>query len=60
MPRVINDDVIDRIAEYARKGYSKSETGRQLSLDRKTVRKYWPEKLEFAKEKTPSLSFMVC
>ena len=53
MPRVINQDDIDRIAELAGKGYSKSAVGRELNLDRATVRKHWPvekaEKIEAAK-----------
>ena len=42
MPKVINQDVIDKIAEYAGKNYSKSATAKELDLDRTTVRKYWP------------------
>ena len=46
MPKVINDDVIDKIAQYAGKGYSKAATARELGIDRTTVRKYWPKKKE--------------
>lgn len=46
MPKIINKDTIDTIAEYAGKGYSKAETARELDLDRTTVRKYWPKKEE--------------
>ena len=46
MPRIINEDIISRIEELAGKGYSKSATGRELNLDRATVRKYWPEEEE--------------
>ena len=43
MPKVINKDIIERIAAYAGKGYSKADTARELHLDRKTVGKYWPK-----------------
>ena len=43
MPKVINEDVIEKIAEYAERNYSKSATARELDLDRTTVRKYWPK-----------------
>jgi len=49
MPRIINQDVIAQIAELARKGYSKAATGRELKLDRATVRKYWAEEQEESK-----------
>ena len=60
MPKVMNKDIIDRIAQYAAKGYSKAGTARELGLDRTTVRKYWPReqtpKEEKAKQPTPQLS----
>lgn len=43
MPKVINKDIIDKIAEYAEKGYSKAAIAKELGLDRTTVRKYWPK-----------------
>ena len=43
MPKIINQDVIDKIAEYAEKGYSKAVIAKELNLDRTTVRKYWPK-----------------
>jgi len=43
MPKVINQDIIDKIAEYAKKNYSKSATARELGIDPATVRKYWPQ-----------------
>ena len=43
MPKIINKDTIDAIAAYAGKNYSRAETARELHLDRKTVRKYWPK-----------------
>lgn len=43
MPKVLNEDLTARIAELARGGYSKAEAGRELSLDRATIRKYWPK-----------------
>ncbi|MBL7126145.1 MAG: hypothetical protein ISS58_02905 [Dehalococcoidales bacterium] len=46
MPRIINEDLIAKIADFAGRGYSKSATGRELKLDRATVRKYWPEEEE--------------
>ena len=46
MPRIINEDVIAQIADFAGRGYSKAATGRELKLDRATVRKYWPEDKE--------------
>lgn len=51
VPKVINEDVIERIADYAQRGYSKSATGRELNLDRTTVRKYWPKQGEGSEEK---------
>ena len=60
MPRIINQDVIAQIADLAGRGYTKSATGRELKLDRATVRKYWTEdKEESQVEKTPEgkLSF---
>ncbi|MBA7569751.1 hypothetical protein ES708_11492 [subsurface metagenome] len=60
MPKVINKDIIDKIAEYVTKDYSISATARELGLDRTTVRKYWPSeqkpKEEKAKQPTPQLS----
>ncbi len=52
MPKVMNKDIIEKIAIYAGKNYSRAETARELHLDRKTVRKYWPkgEKPEVKKE----------
>jgi len=56
MPRIINEDLIAKIAEFAGRDYSKSATGRELSLDRATVRKYWPEEKEVSKvEETPEV-----
>lgn len=46
MPRVINQDLITQIAEFAGRDYSKSAVGRELNLDRATIRKYWPKKEE--------------
>jgi hypothetical protein len=46
MPRIINQDLIAKIADFAGRGYSKSAAGRELNLDRATVRKYWPEEKE--------------
>ena len=43
MPKVINQDIIDKIAQYAEKGYSKAAIAKELNLDRTTVRKYWPK-----------------
>lgn len=43
MPKVINQDIIDKIAQYAEKGYSKAAIAKELDLDRTTVRKYWPK-----------------
>ncbi|MBA7631980.1 hypothetical protein ES703_39520 [subsurface metagenome] len=43
MPKVINQDIIEKIATYAGKGYSKADTARETGLDRKTVGKYWPK-----------------
>lgn len=51
MPKIINQDIIDKIAEYARKGYSKSATARELGIDRTTVNKYWPNQRESSEEK---------
>jgi len=56
MPKVITQDDIDKIAELAGRGYSKSAIGRELNLDRTTVRKYWPaEKAEKIEEAKPSI-----
>jgi len=56
MPRIINEDLITKIAELAGRGYSKSATGRELNLDRATIRKYWPEEKEEIKvEETPEV-----
>jgi len=43
MPKVINEDIIAKIAEYAGRNYSKSAVAKELGLDRTTVRKYWPK-----------------
>ncbi|MBA7485084.1 hypothetical protein ES707_20619 [subsurface metagenome] len=54
MPRIINQDLIAKIAQFAGRGYSKSAAGRELKLDRATVRKYWPEEKKESKvEETP-------
>ena len=53
MPKVINEDLIAQIAEFARRGYSKSAAGRELKLDRTTVRKYWPQVVEKSEIKEP-------
>ena len=56
MPKVVTQDLIDKIAELAGRGYSKSAVGRELNLDRATVRKYWPaEKEEKVEEAKPSI-----
>jgi hypothetical protein len=56
MPKVVTQDLIDKIAEFAGRGYSKSATGRELNLDRATIRKYWPkEREERAEEARPSI-----
>jgi len=56
MPRIINEDLIAKIAEFAGRSYSKSATGRELNLDRATVRKYWPEEEEESEvEETPEV-----
>ena len=57
MPKIITRDMIDRIAEYAAKDYSKAATARELDLDRTTVRKYWPSEQEAEEEegKQPTL-----
>ena len=56
MPKVVTQDLIDKIAEFAGRGYSKSAIGRELNLDRATVRKYWPaEKVEKIEEVRPSI-----
>ena len=56
MPRIINEDLIAKIAQFAGRGYSKSAAGRELNLDRATVRKYWPEEKEESKvEETPEV-----
>ncbi|MBA7606590.1 hypothetical protein ES703_13740 [subsurface metagenome] len=55
MPRIINQDVIAKIEELAGKGYSKAAAGRELKLDRATVRKYWAEgKKESKATETPA------
>ena len=51
MPKVINRDIIDKIAEYVAKDYSISATARELGLDRTTVRKYWPSEQKPKEEK---------
>jgi len=43
MPKVITQDDIDKIAEYAGRGYTKAATARELGIDRTTVRKYSPK-----------------
>jgi len=43
MPKVMNEEIIEKIATYAGKGYSRAETARELHRDRKTVGKYWPK-----------------
>lgn len=56
MPKVVNQDLLDKIAELAGRGYSKSAVGRELNLDRATVRKHWPvEKVEKIEEVRPSI-----
>ena len=56
MPRIINEDLIAKIAEFAGRDYSKAATGRELNLDRATVRKYWPEEEEESEvEETPEV-----
>lgn len=56
MPKVITRDDIDRIGELRERGYSKSAIGRELNLDRATVRKHWPtEKPEKIEEAKPSI-----
>jgi len=55
MPKVINKDVIDKIAEYAEKNYSKAATAKELGLDQTTVKKYWPP--EKGKAEQPSYPF---
>lgn len=60
MPRIINQDLIAKIAEFAGRGYSKSAAGRELNLDRATVRKYWPEeKEEIEVEETPEVKLSI-
>ena len=60
MSKVINQDIIDKIAEYAAKGYAKSAIARELGIDRTTVRKYSPKEEkpeeETVKQPTPHLS----
>lgn len=46
VPKVINEDIIAKIAEYAGRNYSKSAVAKELGLDRTTVRKYWPKEQE--------------
>ena len=56
MPRIINQDVIAQIADFAGRGYSKAAAARELKLDRATVRKYWPEEKEESEvEETPEV-----
>ena len=56
MPKVVTQDLIDKIAEFAGRGYSKSAIGRELNLDRATVRRYWPvEKAEKIEAARPSI-----
>ncbi len=56
MPRIVNEDLIAQITQFAGRGYSKSATGRELNLDRATVRKYWPkEKEETEVKETPEV-----
>ena len=43
MPKVINEEIIEKIATHAGKNCSRAETARELHLDRKTVGKYWPK-----------------
>jgi len=50
MSKVINKDIIDKIAEYKEKGYSNSAISRELSIDRTTVRKYSPKEEKPAEE----------
>ncbi len=60
MPKVMNQDIIDKIAEYASKGYSKAAIAKELSIDRATVRKYSPKEQgpeeEKGKQPPPRLS----
>ena len=60
MPKVITQDDIGKIAEYAGRSYTKAATAKELGLDRTTVRKYWPREQkpeeEKAKQPTPQLS----
>ncbi|GAH77075.1 unnamed protein product, partial [marine sediment metagenome] len=51
MPKVINQDIIDKIADMLGKGYAKSAIARELGIDRTTVRKYSPKE-EKPKEET--------
>jgi len=51
MPKVMNKDIIEKIAAYAGKNYSRAEAARELHLDRKTVRKYWPKEEESEEKK---------
>jgi len=55
MPKVITQDIIDKIAELKERGYSISAIARELGIDRTTVRKYSPkeEKPEEEKAKQP-------
>jgi len=60
MPRIINQDLIDKIAEFAGRGYSKSAAGKELNLDRATIRKYWPEEeKEIKAEGTPEVKLSI-
>jgi len=52
MSKVIDGDIIAKIAELAGRGHSKSAVARQLDLDRATVRKYWPAEKEESESKT--------
>lgn len=60
MPKVINQDTIDKIADMLGKGYAKSAIARELGIDRTTVRKYSPKEEkpeeETVKQPTPHLS----
>ncbi len=51
MPEVMNQDDIDKIAEYKEKDYSNSAIARELGIDRTTVRKYSPKEQEPEKGK---------
>jgi len=55
MPKIINQDLIAQIAEFAERGYSKAAAGRELKLDRATVGKHWPEEKEESEVKATPL-----